>query len=291
MTRLRLLPLTLVATITLVVAGMSPALSARASQTAATETLRVLVTNDDGVAAPGIAVVVDALQALPDVEVTVIAPATNQSGSGDNFSTGAITVSPATTASGDAATAVAGFPADSVLYGVLSAMSEPPHVVVSGSNLGQNLGNPIASEVSGTVGAALTANRLGIPAIALSNGLGSNIKYGTAASAAAFWLAALRDTYTNGTAPVTTVNVNVPTCTTGVPRGLVFLPLGYAGRVSGYTLTSGTIGNGTLQPTVVAQNPVATPNCRSTLTNPTNDIEAFNNGFITITGLDRDLTS
>lgn len=291
MTRLRLLLLTLVATTALVAASMSPALSARRTQTAEAEPLRVLVTNDDGVGAPGIAAVVDALQALPNAEITVVAPATNQSGSGDNFTTAPITVSPATTASGDAATAVSGFPADAVSYGVLAAMPEPPHVVVSGSNLGQNLGNPIASEVSGTVGAALTANRLGIPAIALSNGIGSNPRYATAANVAVVWITAFRDSYIDGTAPATTVNVNIPTCPTGRLRGVKFLPLGYAGRVSGYTLNSGTIGNGTLQPTVVTQNPVATPNCNSTLADPTNDIEAFNNGFATVTGLDPDLNS
>ena len=55
---------------------------------------RILVTNDDGVAAPGIASVIDALQSLPNVEVTVIAPATNQSGTGANTTAGNITVVP-----------------------------------------------------------------------------------------------------------------------------------------------------------------------------------------------------
>ena len=54
-----------------------------------------------------------------------------------------------------------GTPADSVLYAVEVAMPLPPHVVVSGTNLGQNLGD--ITTISGTVGAARTANRLGIP--------------------------------------------------------------------------------------------------------------------------------
>ena len=110
-------------------AGGSLASAGAATRPAATTQavpLRILVTNDDGVAAPGIDALVNALQNIPNVEVTVIAPATNQSGTGPNFTTSPITVSPATTASGDAATAVAGFPADTVLYGVLAAMPQTP---------------------------------------------------------------------------------------------------------------------------------------------------------------------
>src|SRR5689334_11101135 len=87
-------------------AGASPSRPAVAAAPAATTTttttpLRILVTNDDGVGAPGLAALVDALQALPDVQVTVVAPATNQSGVGDRFSTTPLTVTPATTANGD----------------------------------------------------------------------------------------------------------------------------------------------------------------------------------------------
>src|SRR5262245_24234436 len=75
-------------------------------QSPATEPLRILVTNDDGVGAPGIDKLVNALQNIPNSEVTVIAPATNQSGTGVNLTTTPLTVTPATTASGDQATAV-----------------------------------------------------------------------------------------------------------------------------------------------------------------------------------------
>src|SRR4029079_8128689 len=170
-----------------------------AQATTTTTPLRILVTNDDGVAAPGLAALVDALQALPDVEVTAVAPATNQSGVGDRFSTTPLTVTPATTANGDAATAVAGTPADSVLYAIEVAMSLPPHVVVSGTNLGQNLGD--ITTISGTVGAARTANRLGVPGIAVSAGLGTNIatSYLIGGGFAAGWVSYFRSTFLDET--------------------------------------------------------------------------------------------
>src|SRR4051812_35397230 len=137
--------------------------------------LRILVTNDDGYAAPGIDAVVEALRTLSNVQVTVVAPLTNQSGSGDKFSTTPLTASHATTHHGYPAIAVNGFPADSVLLAVKELLKEPPDIVVSGINQGQNIGELI--DISGTVGAARTAARLGIPSIAVSQGIASNIDY------------------------------------------------------------------------------------------------------------------
>src|SRR5215475_4847074 len=60
--------------------------------------LRVLVTNDDGVKAPGIDALVRELAANPNLVLTVIAPAANQSGTGDQFTTTSITATPSSTA-------------------------------------------------------------------------------------------------------------------------------------------------------------------------------------------------
>jgi 5'-nucleotidase len=276
--------------VVLAVAGSGATAAAAPSARIASDasTLRVLVTNDDGVGAPGISALVNALQSLPNTEVTVIAPATNQSGTGINFTTGNLTVAPATTASGDTATAVTGTPSDTVLYGVLTALVDArPHVVVSGVNQGQNLGN--FTDLSGTVGAARTANRLGVPAIAVSAGFGPSPNYFGGALVAAAFVQGLRSQYVAGTVTPQTINLNVPTCTSGNARGLAVVPLGRTSDISGYTLQSGTVGNGVFAPTVVSQNAVATANCTSTLTNPSNDIEAFNNGFVTATTLNPDL--
>ncbi len=249
--------------------------------------LRILVTNDDGIAAPGIAAVADALQALPNVRVRIVAPATNQSGSGAKFSTTPLNVAHATTASGDAAIAVGGFPADTVLYDVLAA-HDHPDVVVSGINAGQNLGN--ITELSGTVGAARTANRLGIPAVAVSQGIGANVNYRTAAQLTALIVQSFRDRFERSKGPGQTINVNVPTCPTGSVRGVRLVPLGQSDSVSGFTRQTGTIDNGTFAPAIKMQNPVAIADCASTLRRVANDIEAFNNGFATATAINPDFT-
>jgi 5'-nucleotidase len=248
--------------------------------------LRILVTNDDGIAAPGLATLVDSLQALPDVNVTVVAPATNQSGSGIKFTTTAFNVAPATTMSGDAATAVSGTPADTVLYGLLAANLQPD-VVIAGINEGQNIG-PVV-DVSGTVGAGRMANLYGVPAIAVSQGLGANINYTTAGHVAAYAVTILRSQLLNhGVLPMT-LNINVPTCATGSNRGAKNVPTGQQSKVTAYALQSGSIGNGTVKATV-ASNPFGTPDCTSTVTNVHDDIAAFRNGYITVTWLYPTLT-
>ncbi len=272
-------------TVLMLVLGSS--LSVTASAGAYRHPLRVLVTNDDGVGAPGIAVLVDALQTLHDVQVRVVAPATNQSGTGGNFSSTPISVAQAMTASGDAATAVTGFPADTVLYDVLAA-HDRPDLVVSGINLGQNLGN--ITEVSGTVGAARTANRLGIPAIAVSAGIAANVDYPTAARLVAMVVGAFRQRDGNRGAAAQTLNLNVPSCETGHVRGIEWVPLGQTNRVAAYTAQSGSIDSGTFAPSVATQNAVAVANCTSTLSHPADDIEAFNNGFVSATVLNPDYT-
>jgi 5'-nucleotidase len=249
--------------------------------------LHILVTNDDGVAAPGIATVVDALQAMPNVDVRVVAPATNQSGTGANFSTTPLTVTPATTASGDPATAVNGFPADSVLYDVLAA-NDHPDVVVSGINFGQNLGN--ITELSGTVGAARTANQLGIPAIAASQGFGTPLDYPTGARLVVAVVETFRQDYVKHSAPAQTINLNIPSCAAGTSvRGVQLLPLGQSSKVTGYTPQSGTIGNGVFAPVVTNENPITASDCASAATSFTDDIQAFANGFATATVVNQNL--
>ena len=74
------------------------------------------------------------------------------------------------TRSGHPAVALAGFPSDTVLYADRAGVLANADVVVSGVNWGENLGTVI--EHSGTIGAARTAARLGLPALAVSQGAG-----------------------------------------------------------------------------------------------------------------------
>jgi len=84
-----------------------------------TQPLEILVVNDDGYSAAGIDAVVEGLRTLPGVHIDVVAPATNQSGSGDKTTPGGVTAFAAQTQSGYPATAVNGYPADSVLYALI----------------------------------------------------------------------------------------------------------------------------------------------------------------------------
>lgn len=107
---------------------------------AGAQPMRVLVTNDDGFNAPGIDALVTALTANANLEVIVVAPAVNSSGTGENRTTTSIGVFAGTTASGFPATVVDGFPADAALFGILQLLqADPPALVVSGINAGQNL--------------------------------------------------------------------------------------------------------------------------------------------------------
>jgi 5'-nucleotidase len=194
--------------------------------TAAADPLRILVTNDDGIGSPGIDALVEALRDLPDTEVTVVAPAENQSGKGDSTSPVTPESFAAKTLSGYDGWAVPGTPADSVNRALDSVLAEPPHLVVSGSNEGQNIG-PFTL-LSGTVGAAKTAARRGVPALAVSSGVAQPTDFAPAVAAAVDWVKEHRAELlarTPGT-PVTTVeNINAPTCATGTVRDLVEVPV------------------------------------------------------------------
>jgi 5'-nucleotidase len=253
--------------------------------------LRVLVTNDDGVAAPGLDALVAALTANPQLEVTVVAPATNQSGTGDQLSNqpgATITSTAATTASGTPATAIEGFPADTVLWAVLTTLPEPPDLVVSGINAGQNIGEAV--RLSGTIGAALWAARLGVPAIAASAQFGAT-DYGAAASFVERVVERFRTNKSfrkrmreKGSASHGIVlNLNFPDCPEG-GRGMELVTVGRAVVYTGHTLLSdvGGLRTWSLDRTIVNTNTV---DCASTLDDPTSDVEAFTNGFATVTPL------
>src|SRR5678815_5702289 len=100
---------------------------------------RILVTNDDGVRAPGILALAQALQPLGDV--TIAAPAENQSGKGHSIvTTDPIFVDQVTIAGGLRALSIVATPATCEKVGVRSLVTERPDLVVSGINRGYNLG-------------------------------------------------------------------------------------------------------------------------------------------------------
>jgi 5'/3'-nucleotidase len=221
--------------------------------------LEILVTNDDGIGAGGIDALVEALLLVPGVNVTVVAPAVNQSGTGDSTTPGGVTAVAGTTASGYAGTAVDGTPGDSVLY-ALDDLSLAPDLLISGINSGQNMG-PIIP-ISGTVGAAKWASRQWVPAIATSQGLAAAPDYpaGVAATLELVEKFRLGEILTD--LDVVT-NVNIPTCATGAVRGTV---------------------DTVVAPSLAGRNYLL-QDCTSTapIGGIFDDIDAFNNGFVGIT--------
>ena len=127
----------------------------------------ILVTNDDGVYAPGIFALQKALRLIPDVKLTIMAPAENQSAVGHRKTLrDPMRIDTATLQDGTEAYACSGSPADSIALALMGYIEEPVDIVVSGINQGANLAQDIT--YSGTVTAAMEAVIFGIPAIAVS---------------------------------------------------------------------------------------------------------------------------
>ena len=194
------------------------------STTEAVQPLTILVTNDDGIAAVGIDVLVTTLRKVEDVEVHIVAPAENQSGSSDKTTPGGAPHADGETASGVQGTAVQGFPADTIAV-ALDELGLEPDLVVSGVNTGQNVG-PLAY-LSGTVGAARAAVRRGIPAIAGSAGLTEETleDYQLAADLIVDYIEENRSGFPGADGGDGVININVPDCTAGTARELTRVPL------------------------------------------------------------------
>ncbi|MGL5006902.1 MAG: 5'/3'-nucleotidase SurE [Plesiomonas sp.] len=134
--------------------------------------MRILLSNDDGVTAPGIQILAAELRKFADV--TVVAPDRNRSGASNSL-TLEMPVRINTLANGNLS--VRGTPTDCVHLAVNGLMSPLPDIVVSGINAGPNLGDDVI--YSGTVAAATEGRHMGYPALAVS--LNGTTHYETAA--------------------------------------------------------------------------------------------------------------
>lgn len=130
----------------------------------------ILFTNDDGIESPGLWAVASVFADIADL--LIVAPREQQSGMGRSlprFSEGRIYPYDRAPLNGNSiysAYAVDGTPAQAIQHGVLELADRPPSLVISGVNYGENTGNGVT--ISGTVGAAIEAASLGIPAMAVS---------------------------------------------------------------------------------------------------------------------------
>jgi len=176
--------------------------------------MRLLLTNDDGVSAPGLAALYEGVRDLG--EVTVVAPEFERSAVGHAITlSDPLRVSEREWPGGFRAYAVSGTPADCVKIAVGAIMKEKPDIVLSGINRGANVGTNIL--YSGTVSAATEAVMLGIPAAALSLA-GRHSTDFKAAGAFAGRLARLIDR--EGLPPGVSLNANIPPIPEGEIRGV-----------------------------------------------------------------------
>lgn len=199
--------------------------------------MRIVVTNDDGVDAPGLHALARAL-ADDGHDVVVAAPAEDMSGSGaaigqlhldDHVAVERVTLPGLDDV---VAWAVAGPPALAVMAARLGGFGDPPDLVASGINPGGNTGRSVLH--SGTVGAALTAANFGCSGLAVSMAGGPPWPWATAAelaAAAVRWLA--------GAPRRTVLNLNVPNLPIDEVRGVRWARLATFGTVRSTMVESG----------------------------------------------------
>jgi 5'-nucleotidase len=184
--------------------------------------MRILISNDDGVMAPGLAALHAALQDYADC--SVVAPSEDRSGASSSLTLDR-PLHPALLPNGFIG--LNGTPADCVHLGLNGLLQRVPDMVVSGINLGANLGDDVL--YSGTVAAALEGRFLSLPAFAFSLLSRQPDNLATAAWFARKLVAAHADLELP---PRTVLNVNVPNLPLDHIRGVQLTRLGHRARAA-----------------------------------------------------------
>ncbi|MCB1182047.1 5'/3'-nucleotidase SurE [bacterium] len=163
----------------------------------------VLISNDDGIDAHGLGVLVDAISSLDGYRVTVVAPHDQQSASSHSLT---LTSPLRIIDHGPGRYAVTGTPTDSVLVAMEKILrSDPPDVVMSGINHGPNMGEDVI--YSGTVAAAMEGTMFNIPSYAFSLAAWHPTDF---SGAAAFIRAAIDDILAFPLRKGSLLNINIP---------------------------------------------------------------------------------
>jgi 5'-nucleotidase len=186
--------------------------------------MRILVTNDDGITAPGLAVAeaIAAEIAGPSGEVWVVAPDNERSGVSHCIS---YTKPMRLTPLGERRFSVEGNPADCVILGIHHILSDiRPDLVLSGVNRGHNVAEDTA--YSGTVGGAMEGALQGVRAIALSQYYGKASAADPFEPARALGAAAVRKALSCPWDDDIFYNINFPPCPADAVRGVTLAPQG-----------------------------------------------------------------
>lgn len=236
---------------------------------------RVLVTNDDGIAAPGLKLLENVLKPLAR-EVWVVAPEVEQSATSHSLT---LRRPLRIRKLAERRYAVDGTPTDSVLLAVVEVMQDnPPDLVISGVNRGGNLGEDVT--YSGTVAAAMEGTLLGVPSVAVSQVYvdGHPVKWATTEQ----WLGRILKRLTGAQWPAgVLMNVNLPDVAARKVTGIEITRQGR--RKIGSDIARGTDPRGEPYYWVGAQRREE-PYHRGT------DLEAIRRGAVSVTPLTMDLT-
>jgi 5'-nucleotidase len=184
--------------------------------------MRILVTNDDGIHAPGLDVAQKIARALSD-DVWVIAPESEQSGASHSLTLSMpLRLRPIS----ERCYAVSGTPTDCVMMGCLQLMKDKqPDLILSGVNWGSNLADDVT--YSGTIAGAMEGCALGIPSVALSQAGDEETREKIDWSpAAVHGPDLLRHLLKAGWPNGTLMNVNFPARPAGDVKGWVVVPQG-----------------------------------------------------------------
>jgi 5'-nucleotidase len=238
--------------------------------------MNILLTNDDGVFAPGLRALHKELLRLG--EVTVVAPAVEQSGVAH-----AITLlTPLVVKqvdNEDGATLgwmVEGSPADSVKLAICELMPRPPDLIISGINSGSNAGINVL--YSGTVAAAVEGAFFKITSIAVSLELSEHFDYPYAAQCA---VRVIERILLNQPSSGSLFNVNLPAHSRGEPKGVRVVPMGLGRYGEGFERREDPRGRTYYWMTY---------NPQDHLNGPETDVSSLCEGYITVTPLHFDLT-
>ncbi|MCE5341837.1 MAG: 5'/3'-nucleotidase SurE [Planctomycetaceae bacterium] len=234
--------------------------------------MNILLTNDDGITAEGIAAAYKELAKIGDV--TVVAPSGRMSGAGHSITVFEPLVCEKVKIKNlFTGYSVSGSPADCVKLALMELCPTKPDLVVSGINHGANVG--INVYYSGTVAAAMEAAFYGMPAIALSAVNEQDTDFDCAAGYCAKVVKKLLPLTIPGV-----ININIPALSKGKPKGLKIVPQSTMGFNEHYIKTQNENGQMLYQLAGGQYRDVDLPS----------DTLVLDDGFITVTSLGFDMT-
>jgi 5'-nucleotidase len=234
--------------------------------------MKVLISNDDGILAPGITVLSQEIARIADIEV--VAPDRNRSGASNSLSL----LHPLRVKQlSDNFYSVDGTPTDCVHLALTGYFKNKFDLIVSGINDGANLGDDVL--YSGTIAAAMEGCNLGLPAIAVSM-VGSDIKHYQTAAAIASQIAV--ELVSANLPPRTMLNINVPDLPINEIRGIEITRLG--------TRHNAESTQKLLDPRGREIYWIGQPG-KAFDSGPGTDFHAVNNGYVSVTPIQLDMTN